>query len=475
MTLAGWRKILYASGSLGVALSYQAFGTYIQFLYIDILGLKASLVGIGWSLYGIWNALNDPLAGYWSDRTRTRFGRRTPWIAGAFVPLGLFFYLLWVPPAPLLSGGKTPLFVWFMAMILVFDLLWTIVVMNWTALFPEMIPEPRERAGVSAWRQLFSVIGLLVGVALPPILVGADWSGRGGMALLLASITSLSFGLALLGIREGPAAAADEPLALAPALAASWRSRPFRWFLVANLHKEFIYSMLTASVPFWAKYVLGIRAPARTLGITLDPGLQNSLLLGAAFVMALPALPAWTALARRAGARRAWQAAQGGFALAMLGVFLARDFAEGLAAMSLAGLCLSGLLVAPDLVISDVIDEDETVTGRRREGMYFGLNGFVIRFAFTMQGLATGVILQVTRYVGSTPANLYPAQPPAALFGIRALIALLPLLASVVVIAALQRYPLHGTRYDAMRAKLATLRGSTLPGAQAILAPAEEQ
>ena len=56
-------------------------------------------------------------------------------------------------------------------------------------------------------------------------------------------------------------AAAEEPLAFGPALRTSWRSLPFRWFLVANLNKEFVYSMLTASVPFWAKYVLEIRAP----------------------------------------------------------------------------------------------------------------------------------------------------------------------------------------------------------------------
>jgi len=458
MRLSGAQKILYASGSLGVALSYQAFGTYIQFLYIDILGLKASLVGVGWSLYGIWNAVNDPLAGYLSDRTQTRWGRRTPWIAGAFIPLGLLFYLLWVPPAPLLHGGQTPLFVWFMAMVLIFDLLWTIVVMNWTALFPEMIPEPAERAGVSGWRQLFSVIGLLVGVALPPVLVGADWSGRGPMALWLAAVTTASFGAALLGIREPQAPAAEPPLAFAPALAASWRSLPFRCFLVANLHKEFIYSVLTASVPFWAKYVLGIRAKLTVAGATLDPGLQNSLLLGAAFVMALPALPAWTAIARRCGARRAWQAAHVSFALAMLAVFCARDFLQGVGAMSLGGLCLSGLLVTPDLLISDVIDADEVETGRRREGMYFGLNGFVIRFAFTMQGLATGAILHFTRYVSASPGNLFPEQPPAARFGIRALIALLPIAASIVALGALQLYPLHGGRYTAMREALARLR-----------------
>src|SRR5262249_19618213 len=300
-------------------------------------------------------------------------------------------------------------------------------------------------------------------VALPPILVGADWSGRGRMGLLLAVVTTVAFGLALLGIRERPAAAAEAPLALGPSLAASWRSRPFRWFLVANLHKEFIYSLLTATVPFWAKYVLRIRAPVTVFGISLEPGMQNSLLLAATFVMALPALPAWTALARLRGARRSWQIAQAGFALAMLGVFIARDFPQGMVAMSLAGLCLSGLLVTPDLVISDVIDEDETVTGRRREGMYCGLNGFASRFAFTMQGLSTGLILHFTRYVGSTPRHLYPEQPPAAVLGIRTLVALLPIAASLVVIAALQRYPLHGARYHAMRERLGRPRGFDAP------------
>jgi hypothetical protein len=108
MKLSYWQKLLYSAGSLGVALSYQAFAAYIQFLYIDQLGLKAQLVGIGWAVYGVWNAINDPLAGYWSDRTRTRVGRRIPWILAGFIPVGLFFYLLWVPPAPLLTGADAP-------------------------------------------------------------------------------------------------------------------------------------------------------------------------------------------------------------------------------------------------------------------------------------------------------------------------------------------------------------------------------
>lgn len=453
MRLANWQKILYAFGSLGVALSYQAFGTYIQFLYIDILGLKAALVGAGWGVYGVWNAVNDPLAGFWSDNTRTRWGRRRPWLAASFIPVGLLFYLLWVPPAPLLRGGETPLFVYFMAAVLLFDLLWTIAVMNWTSLFPEMIPDAADRATVSGWRQLFSVIGLLMGVALPPALVGADWGGRAGMALVFGAVTAATLGLSLLGAREDPAVQAMKQPPFLEAIRATLSSRAFRWFAAANLGKEFIYSILTASIPFWAKYVLRLQAPVTVGGVTLDVGVQNSLLLGTALIMSLPTLPVWARLAQRLGGRRAWQWAQGAFAAGMGLVFLAGDFFQALGAIAIVGLSFSGLLVLPDLLLADVVDEDETVTGARREGLYFGMNGFIIRFAFTLQGLTLGAVLAATGYVNATAEDLFPAQPAAALLGLRFLVAGLPILASLFVMWALARYPLHGPRLAAARAR----------------------
>ena len=145
-------------------------------------------------------------------------------------------------------------------------------------------------------------------------------------------------------------------------------------------------------------------------------------------------------------------------------MFLANDFFQGIGATSLLGLSLAGLLVFPDLLISDVIDEDETVTGARREGMYFGMNGFLIRFAFTMQGITTGTILYLTRYVNSTPDNLYPVQPAAAVLGIRVMTTLLPGLASLVVLWALSRYPLHGARLVAVRQQRDLLRAAQTRG-----------
>lgn len=457
--LPRWQIILYSSGSLAVALSYQAFSTYIQFLYIDVLGLRAAWVGLTWSIYGLWNAVNDPLAGYWSDRTQTRWGRRIPWIAGLFIPLALTFYLLWVPPAGIVGTNGRFLLIYFLIFVLLFDLFWTIVVMNWTALFPEMVPDEHQRAGVSAWRQVFSLVGLLIGVALPPVLAGEDWSGRGYMALLLAGVTALSFGLSLLGSRERREFQQDETLPLKEALRATLTNRDFLYFLGANLMVQFVFLALTSTVPFYTKYVLKIQSPLALpdLGVTLDVGMQNSLFLGLPFIVALPAMSLWTWIARRWGAWWALRLCCLTAAVTMLLFFWSANFLTGTIAVAVFGLPLAGLLMLTDLLIADVVDADELATGTRREGLYFGMNGLVIRFAFTIQGFITGTVLTVTNYVAPTPGILYPVQPATAVAGIRWMLAGIPAVALLLAFLFLQGYTLRGPRLAEVQARVAAL------------------
>lgn len=434
-----WQKLFYAAGSLGTALSYQAFVTHIQFLYVDVLGLAAGLIGAGWAVYGVWNAINDPLAGAWSDRTRTRWGRRTPWIASMALPTAFCFFLLWVPPEPLLTGGGQSLFVYFMAVVLIFDLLWTIVVMNWTALLPEMFTDERERASVSGWREVFTIVGLLVGVALMPILSGEGWVYRAPVALGFSVLVAASFLGSLLGTRERKDLLAEPPVPFRQSLAATLANAPFRWFLVANLSKEFVFSIVSATMPFYAKYVLGASSA------------ETGYVLGAAFAVAVVGLAIWTPYTKRVGARRAWQVCCLTFSLSLIPFLFISNLTAGLIAAAILGLSLAGLLMLPNLLIADAVDADEADTHSRREGMFFGINGFIIRFAFVLQGLALGGVLSTTGYVQpATPADVI-AQPDSALWGMRFLIAVLPMLAMAVTYWAVTRYPLHGERLAEVR------------------------
>ena len=471
-----WQMILYASGSLAVALSYQAFATYIQFLYIDILALPARWVGLSWSVYGLWNAINDPLAGHWSDRTETRWGRRIPWIAASFLPLAISFYFLWTPPASVLDSSERNLLLYFLAVVFSFDLLWTIVVMNWTSLFPEMIPDEKQRATVSAWREAFSLVGVMVGVALPPALAGENWSGRGTVALLLAVITALFFALSLAGSRERPAFRRDEALPFRKALRATLANRDFLHFLGANLAIQFVLMMLTATAPFYTKYVLRIQETLaiESLGVVLDAGTQTSLFLAAAFAVALPAMALWTAVAHRWGVWRALRTACLLATGSLILFFLPTDFYSGVLVTAVFGVSLAGLMMLINPLVADLVDADELETGARREGMYFGMNGFVIRFAFTFQGLITGTILTASGYVAPSAEVLYPVQPAAALWGMRWMIGGIPAAAALLAFFLLGGYSLRGERlvqvqkavtelHERKEAIISTARLLTLP------------
>jgi len=137
----------------------------------------------------------------------------------------------------------------------------------------------------------------------------------------------------------------------------------------------------------------------------------------------------------------------------ILAVF-ARDFYGGVASTIMLGFSLAGLLMLPDLLIADVTDDDELKTGVRREGMFFGMNGFIIRFAFSLQGILTGSVLTLSGYIPPSNGNLYPSEPLSAIWGIRIMIAAL---AALVTFLLLRKYALHGDRLDRVRTQVREL------------------
>ncbi|MFN2138330.1 MAG: MFS transporter, partial [Candidatus Promineifilaceae bacterium] len=137
--------------------------------------------------------------------------------------------------------------------------------------------------------------------------------------------------------------------------------------------------------------------------------------------------------------------------------FLPRHFQTGILVTAFFGLSLAGLLMLTNPLIADMVDEDELQTGARREGLYFGMNGFVIRFAFTIQGLITAAVLTTSGYVAPSEAVLYPAQPAAAVWGIRSMIAFFPPLALLAGYFLLGRYALHGERLAGTQAAVSDL------------------
>jgi len=431
-----WQKLAYSFGSLGAAVPAYTAQTYVVFFYADVLKLPIELIGYTMIAYGIWNAINDPLFGYLSDRTRTRWGRRIPYVAGGLVPLALAFILLWIPPFRVVDGRYLSLFIYFTVMMFLFDGIYTLVILNWTALFPEMFPSLKDRSVVSMWRQIFGNIGLIIGIALAPMVYGS--LGWPSMAVLYGAITAVALIISLLGSRELGPRSDEEPLNVLPALKYTLANKSFMTYVVACMLIQFTFVLIMAMVPFYSKYVLKIAEE------------QSTYLLGAVFIVVFVMLAPWMRHTVKVGPKQAMSLAIAVFCVTLLPFGLAYNFVTGVVCGALLGLGLAGLMLLFDVLLADVIDEDELRTGRRREGMYFGANALFIRLGVSAQAL---VMSQVMKASGYDP-NL-ATQPASVVTGIRLLMTAVPIAALVLALLVLRMYPLYGENLVRLKQELA--------------------
>jgi Na+/melibiose symporter-like transporter len=149
-------KIFYSLGALGESLFFAIVATYLTYFYIEIARVDPVLVGLGYTLtYGIWNSINDIIAGYISDKTKTRWGRRIFYIL-FFTPLLMaLFILIWTPPISQSSLSAYSTFLYFLLIVFFFEFVYTFVDLSWNSLFPEMYEEIQERSEIAVYRQVF--------------------------------------------------------------------------------------------------------------------------------------------------------------------------------------------------------------------------------------------------------------------------------------------------------------------------------
>lgn len=427
-----WKDFAYSLGNFSSSVLGQTVSAFAIFYYVDVLKVPAAKITLVMTWYGVWNAINDPLFGQISDKTRTRWGRRIPYILFLTLPLCVAFALLWMPPA------SQSLHIYYFAVIFLFDGLFTIVVLNWTALFPEMYPNLEDRARVSAVRQILGIIGLILGVALPPML--SAQIGWKAMGLLFAGVSLVTMYASLWGTKERPEFAEDQGLDFISALKATYVNKSFVTYLIPAMLIQYTFVGLQAVIPFYAKYVLKA------------DDFQTTLLLGALFVMAIPFAYVWGKLTSRLGPKKSMIRACLLYGVGLLPFLFAQNYVHGILICLFLSFGLAGIMVLLDVFIADVADEDEVKTGSRREGMYFGVNGFMIRLGISINAVIMGATLSRTGY----DANL-AAQPPAALFGLRALMSVIPAAAILLAIFVLKYYPLDGKALLDMKDKLAAI------------------
>ncbi|MHA1264868.1 MAG: MFS transporter [Candidatus Helarchaeota archaeon] len=453
------KNFLFALSAIPDQVTYQSFTLLVFVYYFAVVGLDMTELWIGFTIWAIWNAFNDPLFGGMSDRTKfnftQRFGKRRFFIVLAIIPLGIMMVLLFTPP---IGANSLLKFIYFLVIIILFEGFYTIYSVNVNALFPEMFPTPRERDTANMYIKGLTVFALIVGVVMPTLIL-PSFTPKGAISaadlapiyltvgIIIGSITIVSaIPFIIFGIKEKPEYKQDvfKGPTFFKAAKITLKNRSFLTFVMGNLFIWFVFGLLVTVIPLYAEHVIKIPT-----GQTILLGLP----LMIAFLLTVICFPIHRKIARRYGFRKGMLITLTIWCATLLPyLFLGADsLIAFFIVTSLQGFPLAGALYFVDLLISDVIDEDETKTGVRREGSYYGMNAFVHRFSIILKVSVIAIVFTNVDWHSYVPN---PTDPALVELGLKSLMVFFPIVALVIAMFFFKIFPLHGTKLAEMRKKL---------------------
>lgn len=433
---------------------------FLLFFLTNVAGLNPALAGAVLLVGKVWDALNDPLVGWLSDRTRSRLGRRYPWMLWGAVPMGLCFVLQWwVPPL----SSQVGLFGYYSAIAFLFYAASTAVVVPYSTLAAELTRHYDERTSLVSFKAAFSIGSSIVGLILAQLIFATIADPRQKYLLMSAicgSLATLAVFLCVWGTYRRFREVESER-----ALVARPTAPPFWWQVrVAFSNRPFLY-VVGIYVCSW----LGLQVTAAMLPyfVVNWMGLPEQHFTQMALVVqgtALSTMLGWGWLGQKLGKRAIYCMGIPLTLIAQAGLFFLQPgqvgWMYGLGALAGAGLATAYLV--PWSMLPDVVDLDELNTGQRREGIFYGFVTQLKQIGAAIALFLVSTILAGSGLVSGGADQPTLVQPDSALQAIRWLVAPVP---SIVLIGGLVLayfYPITRERHQQIVMQLGEKRRSFL-------------
>jgi GPH family glycoside/pentoside/hexuronide:cation symporter len=439
-------KTIWGVAALGSAMMSGTYGALLPIFYQDYLGLTAKWIGIASAIYAVWNALNDPLFGYITDATRFKSGRRIPYMRFTAPFLALTFILVWFAPQ---GAGQTALFIWMLMAMLFYDTCYTMIGLVYSALLPEVTESDAERNGLQISSSLFGLLGTLLGFIIPDMFRPKAGASPSFLPLQVAMIVVavISAGLIVLTtlkVKERPEfTKVDRPISLGAALKFTFTSKSFLILVAENFIAILMQSLLLGGLFYMADYVLKM---------------NTLIVLACVFIPLIAGVPITTLIRRKLGVVGTQQLL---LVIAGVGLMAIAFVPEKLILLCLvlAGFGLSGPQTLSNILFAEVADEDELRSGVRREGSFFGVNALLTKPAQSVAIALTASILEGAGFITreANQGQIFLNQSKEVLFGIKAIMGLIPGAAMLLGAVILIWFPLRGAYLEKVQKEVLEL------------------
>jgi len=448
------KKISFALGNIGGLAIGQSTILLLYTYYFLYLKIPLSPLGIALILviYGIWDALNEPIIGHLSDFTKSRWGRRKPFIIFGIVPLIICSYLIYTPPL----SDPVSCTVYLLIFLILYELFVTMVITCWYSLFPEISLDQNERLSISKYLQIFGLFGLIIGLGIAPLIAGSFPSKAEGypiMGVILGGICAIFMLPTVLFIKERKEYQIKDAavkISFWKALTISLKNRSFLYFVLVQFLLQLAYALVISSLPLFFEGILGLNQ------------IEYSLILLSAFITVIPGLFIWIWIAKRKGTKFTLFLSMLCFAVVFPFSFFINSPPIAIIVLLFGGFGLGGLMLLPTILLSDVIDEDQLKTKDRREGIFTGVSGVIVKLANAISWGLIGIILTIFLIDRDTlsPTTITPFNE----FGLRILVGILPVGFILVGLLFLWRYPLAGSKLAQIKEQVFLLNKELLNG-----------
>ncbi|TXT62148.1 MAG: putative Major facilitator superfamily transporter [Promethearchaeota archaeon] len=461
-------RLFFSLNGFPDQMTYQFFTLTIFGFYFAVVGIPTPYMWIGYTIWGLWNAFNDPLMGYLSDRKKFgKFGKRKFFIMVAFIPLCLMMIFLFT--SPLEPIGIEWRFFYFLGIMMLFELIYTAFDVNVKALFPEMWPTEEERSKTNIMLRILTIVAILAAFLIPTIIppINPDFEQAQlypqnaqltyiiNGAIVGAIVLFIGAFFILNGIKEDKET--KDQLENRPkffqSLKITLKNKNFLLLVLANMMTWYVLTIMTSIFQFYVQYVLGITDLNPAFGI-FKTFFYYGFSIILAFLVAVICMPIHKKLGTKYGMRN-------GFILTMvimgstflLFLLLSNNVISHILGIVIAGAIgfgLSGILFYFDILMGDVIDQDQLESGMKRSASFYGTNAFVHRFSIILFISSVVFTFQYTPWSSSFGIT----DPGLVSLPLKLLFSVGPAIACFIALIFMYFYDLHGEELKKVRDQL---------------------